>query len=531
MTGEPRLGTVLLVVPENGYYAGFHGLAQTEPLGIEFVAGAITDLVDQVLIHDDRVCPGEWREVIRRTPPDLIGVSCQYTADVPAVRALVTKLHEETGGDVPIVVGGHHIGLRPADLFVPEVTAIVCGPGEQPFRDIVVALAGKRSLRQVKDVVYRDRQGQFISNVGAMVISPSVRYESAAMDARPYPRRDLVAQYRSHYHLHYYPGVYSIEMARGCRFRCTFCSVWQHHHGTFEVEPVDRTIAELAAQPPGYTVMVDDLAFSNVDDTMRLADAMISNGLKKRYWAQVRADNVSPKDPKFRKAHHKMFERLAQAGLDMVLIGLESFDPAELKRVNKGLAPARNIEALKVLKDLDIKLMGAQIVFPDWDIADFDRTIELNQRLGVEVPQFTILTPLPGTPDYQKAVESGKMLTQEPAYFDFYHSVLPTKLPLPEFYRQISRLYRETGWWATSTPSSGVGAGTSTGLSARSGITANSETAKRGTRMMLRDLREGWTTLPAVQKYAKKMEVLRDETVHLKRLEQSDLHRVHAPNA
>jgi hypothetical protein len=156
--------------------------------------------------------------------------------------------------------------------------------------------------------------------------------------------------------------------------------------------------------------------------------------------------------------------------------------------------------------------MGAQIVFPDSDVADFDRTIEINQKLGIEVPQFTILTPLPGTTDYHRAVESGKLLTLEPAYYDFYHSVLPTKLPLPEFYSQISRLYRETGWWK---PAAG-----------KDGAPANSDTARRGTKMMLRDLREGWTTLEAVQTYANRMEVLRDEKVHLARLEQSDLHRV-----
>jgi radical SAM superfamily enzyme YgiQ (UPF0313 family) len=514
MNREPRLGTVLLVVPENGYYAGFHGLALTEPLGVEFVAGAITDLVDRVVIHDDRVDTGGWRELIRQTPPSLIGVSCQYTADVPTVRALIADIHEATGGDVPIVVGGHHIGLRPSDLFVPEVSAIVRGPGEQPMRDIVRTLAQGKSLKGVREIYYRDSQGHFVSNAGFIPMSPSVKYDSAEMNARPFPRRDLVAQYRSHYHLHYYPGTYSIEMARGCRFRCTFCSVWQHHHGTFEVESAERTIKELAEQPSTYTVIVDDLAFSDVALTNRLIDGIKANGIKKRYWAQIRADNVSPKNPAKRKEHHRMFERLAEAGLDTVLIGLESFDPAELKRVNKGLAPERNVEALRVLRDLDIKVMGAQIVFPDWDVADFDRTIELNQTLGIEVPQFTILTPLPGTPDYQRAVASGKMLTEEPAYFDFYHSVLPTRLPLPEFYTQISRLSRETGWW-TTTPG-------------QSGLSANSETAKRGTRMLLRDLREGWTNLSAVQSYAKKMDVLRDPTVHLQRLSHSALHRVMA---
>jgi radical SAM superfamily enzyme YgiQ (UPF0313 family) len=260
-------------------------------------------------------------------------------------------------------------------------------------------------------------------------------------------------------------------------------------------------------------VIVDDLAFSDMDRASQLADGLIGRGIQKRYWAQVRADNVSPKDPARRKRHHAAFERLAEAGLDMVLIGLESFDAAELKRVNKGSTVERNVAAIEVLRDLGVKVMGAQIVFPNWDIADFDRAIEVNQRLGIEVPQFTILTPLPGTPDYERALQRGELLTLEPAYYDFYHSVLATKLPLAEFYRQISRLYRETGWWATA-PGDGKRA------------LANSATAKRSTTMLLRDVREGWTDLTAVKAYAGRMEVLRDERIHLRRLEDSDLYRV-----
>src|SRR5579883_1181746 len=119
------LDTVLLIVPQNGYYTGFQGLVQTEPLGIEFVAGAVTPVVKQVLIHDDRIRPGGWREKIAKHPPSMIGVGCQYTADVPTAKRLIQALREEVGWDVPIIVGGHHIGLRPSDLFIPEVTAIV----------------------------------------------------------------------------------------------------------------------------------------------------------------------------------------------------------------------------------------------------------------------------------------------------------------------------------------------------------------------------------------------------------------------
>ncbi|HLY63966.1 MAG TPA: cobalamin B12-binding domain-containing protein, partial [Chloroflexota bacterium] len=133
------LDNVLLIVPQNGYYTGFQGLVQTEPLGIEYVAGAVSELAKDVRIHDDRIRPGGWKDKVRQHPPDMVGIGCQYTADVPVVKQLAREVREMVGPDVPIVIGGHHIGLRPADVFMPEVAAVVRGPGEEPFREIVKA--------------------------------------------------------------------------------------------------------------------------------------------------------------------------------------------------------------------------------------------------------------------------------------------------------------------------------------------------------------------------------------------------------
>ncbi len=500
----PCLDSVLLIEPMNGYYAGFHGLAQTEPLGLEFVAGAVTDMVREVRIHDDRIEPGDWRQLIAASAPDLVGVACQYTADVGIVRALVRDVRAMVGPDVPIIVGGHHIGLRPEDMFIPEVTAIVCGPGEEPFQDVVRAWGTRRSLEDVRSIWYQDSSGRFISNVEPFKISPRFRYNAPAMNERPQPRRDLVARFRDGYYFYYYPRVYSVETARGCRYRCSFCSVWQHHRGEFEVQSPDRTVADLASLPPSYVLFVDDLAFSDIDGTNDMVDEILRLELKHRYWAQIRADNVWPRSVEKRPKHQATFAKLAEAGLDMTLIGLESFDPKELKRVNKGSTAEQNIRAIEILHSLGVRIWGAQIVFPEWDVEDFDRTIEINQQLQIDVPQFTILTPLPGTPDYERALKERALRTLEPGMFDFFHSPFPTKLPLEKFYSEISRMYKETGWWARSP----------------SGEFINRGVAIRSTECMMRDLAEGRTNRAAIQRLGQNFENLQNEQMHLDRLKQ-----------
>jgi hypothetical protein len=50
-----------------------------------------------------------------------------------------------------------------------------------------------------------------------------------------------------------------------------------------------------------------------------------------------------------------------------------------------------------------------------------------------------VLTPLPGT-DLAQEVEA-QLLTRNYDFFDLLHTVLPTELPLKDFYRELSRLY------------------------------------------------------------------------------------------
>jgi len=506
------LDNVLLIVPQNGYYTGFQGLVQTEPLGIEYVAGAASDLAKNVQIHDDRIRPGGWRDKVRHNPPDLVGIGCQYTADVPVVKKLAQEVRELVGPDVPIIVGGHHIGLRPADAFTAEISAIVRGPGEQPFRELVKAWGSKRSFEDVREIWYRDAGGEYVANMDPIKIRPHFKYNSPIMDERPQPRRDLVEEFRDDYFFLFYPKVYSVETARGCRYRCSFCSVWNHHQGEYLVESPNRTVAEIASLPSGYINFVDDLAFSDIDGAGELADELLRLKINKRYWAQIRADNVWPKSVEKRKKHQAVFEKLAEAGLDMVLMGLESFDPAELKRVNKGSTVEQNVRAIEFLRSIGVKIWGAQIVFPEWDVADFDKTIEINRKLGIEVPQYTILTPLPGTPDYERALRDGTLLTLEPGMYDFFHSVFKTKLPLARFYTEIARLYKETGTWAVNAD----------------GAVANQELASRAARGIFRDIKEGRTVPTAVRAFKERFEVLRNEQVHLSRLAQTALNQVGA---
>jgi hypothetical protein len=93
------------------------------------------------------------------------------------------------------------------------------------------------------------------------------------------------------------------------------------------------------------------------------------------------------------------------------------------------------------LHDLEIDIYASFILRPEFDQADFAALRQYCRQLDLNFASFAVLTPLPGT-DLYEAVSS-QMITHNYEYFDFNHTLLPTSLPLKEFYGEYYRLYRE----------------------------------------------------------------------------------------
>ncbi len=125
-----------------------------------------------------------------------------------------------------------------------------------------------------------------------------------------------------------------------------------------------------------------------------------------------------------------------------VFLGLEKIDDAGLSSVNKSNSAANNDRAIEILQDLDVGYTPNFIVDPDWDYEDFDKLKRWVDRTGAYNAAYSILTPLPST-DLWDEVEA-KVNTKDWELFDISHTVLPTRLPIDEFYRQYAGLWRHS---------------------------------------------------------------------------------------
>ena len=91
---------------------------------------------------------------------------------------------------------------------------------------------------------------------------------------------------------------------------------------------------------------------------------------------------------------------------------------------------------------LGIDIYASFIVRPEFTASDFAALRDYCRELDLSFVSCAVLTPLPGTDLYAEVRD--RLVTDDPAYFDFIHTLLPTTLPLETFYREHHDLYAKT---------------------------------------------------------------------------------------
>ncbi|MDY7039357.1 MAG: radical SAM protein [Chloroflexota bacterium] len=413
---------VLLVQPaESPGSVGFRKLARPEPLALEILAAALLD-EHEVRILDLRVDP-DLKGALCDFQPDVVGVT-GYTVDVPSMLRVCRQVKEESP-QITTVVGGYHATLCPQDFNCVWVDVIVAGEGEETMSELVRALERGEDLHAIPGLVLRDDGEQ---------VTTGTRPLLTALDSSPLPARELTAAYRDQYHFQFWPSHAAMETARGCPYRCKFCSVWVFHRKRCRFKSPERVLAELRTMTGDIVCFVDDNFFQRLPNAERIADMIRSEGLKFKYWIQARSDSIVRRPD--------LVEKWASIGLSTVLVGFEKYREDELDDLDKRCSVRTNEEAARILRANGVDIWGAFIVDPQWERPDFDALIEYVRRLKISFPQFTVLTPLPGTDFFREKFQ--ELTTGNYEMFDFLHSVLPTRLPIQEFYENMARLYDST---------------------------------------------------------------------------------------
>ena len=417
---------LLVQPPPPPDYIGFRRTAMPEPLALESI-GAFAEADHDVRLLDLRL-GDDLQATLDEFQPDLVGVTC-LTTEVYSAQDVLKKVKAWRPGAFTIT-GGLHASLLPADFQADYVDALVIGEGEMTFKDLLEALGdapAKRApeaLAKVDGLAWRRPGGEWVFNPDRKLL-PS-------LDVLPMPARHLAERYAAEYFFLFDKPHTIIATSRGCPFKCNFCSVWKFYHKKCRYQSAERVVAEVENAKTRTISFVDDNFLANVPRAHKIADIIRERGIKKEFGMQARTDTIS--------RHPDLLKKWREVGLETILIGFESASQEKLDSVAKGATIEQNEKAMDILNSLGIHMWGAFIVDPQFTREDFKQLKAYREEKSIIYPQFTILTPLPGTDLYRERYN--ELVTHDYRLFDALHAVLPTRLPREEFYKEFAGLYR-----------------------------------------------------------------------------------------
>ena len=257
-------------------------VALPEPLHLEMVAATVPN--HDVRILDMRL-DGNLDSALRKFWPEMVAVTA-LTTEVYAAQNILKQV-KAFSTDIFTVVGGHHATLMPQDFFIPQVDAIALGEAELMFGQLTQAVADRRGLNSVPNIIWQDRDGQFVHN--------SQSHANVDMDILPMPRRDLTESYRHEYFFLFDKPDTSMATSRGCPYRCNFCSVHEFYHGRCRQMSPYRVVQEIVAIGTRHITFIDDNFLLNNLRENTIADIIKHENLKMKLPYHIRYPTTPPK--------------------------------------------------------------------------------------------------------------------------------------------------------------------------------------------------------------------------------------------
>lgn len=275
---------------------------------------------------------------------------------------------------VPVVLGGPHTFFH-AEEAEAHVDAVALGEGETHWPQILADAARGRLQRRY--------EGRPLPSLAGL----------------PVPRYDLLDL------RHYGPfRTYTVVSSRGCPFRCDFCSERFLLGEEYRCRPVPEVIAEIQQSGARNLLFGDSNFGGKRSHAMALMEALIP--LRVRWsalWSSYLCNDTE-------------FLDLAQrSGLLHVNLGFESVDPETLARMNKRFNKvSRYGEMLANLRRRGLSYSLNFIFGCDGEPAGaVSTTLAFLEQHKVPVAYFNILTPVKGTPLFDRLQGQGRILDEQ----------------------------------------------------------------------------------------------------------------------
>lgn len=300
-------------------------------------------------------------------------------------RALDLSAYAKSKGVECVIIGGPHVMTCDTTFLQGKGVSFAISEAENVWKQVLRDAAKS----QLEDVYGQERR--WAPKLSNLVINPPPAHELE----------------------NYWAPMLGIYPVRGCPYSCSFCSVIKISGRKVRSEGIDSTIQSLRlARKNGIdTIMFVSDNFNKFPYVHDLLDEIQKEKLGIRFFCQC--DTQISKEP-------DLIENLARAGCFEIFVGVESFDRETLKNARKfHNRPADYKHIVNACDEVGIRTHFSNIIgFLGQTRNDVGQHLDYLKELRPKVASFYILTPIPGTEQYDAYMNSGLVEERNMDRFD-----------------------------------------------------------------------------------------------------------------
>jgi magnesium-protoporphyrin IX monomethyl ester (oxidative) cyclase len=376
-----------------------------EPLGLLYIAAVCKRYGYNISVIDafaEKISAEQLKAIIAKEQPDVVGFT-SFVSNGDVIYELGRWIKSEFP-KIVVVFGNVQASVYAESYLRNNCCHIVVhGEGEFVFLNLLNILRKKQNdFSNVPSISYLEN-GKFITTSGPTIVEN--------LSELPFPDRDALNQ-----KLYNIPAISNMPYigrkncigkhmftSRGCPFSCTFCVVPNKRNQRFN--SIDNVVNEIEVlikkYSADYIFIMDPIFISNKKRVIDICKDIKRRKLNFKWGCEGHIGFID----------QELVEEMESAGCYDISFGIESGVQRLLDIVKKGNCLGRIEEAIKTVKNnTEIKVSGLFILgLPGEAYQDTLQTINFAKRLPLDMAQFSILVPYPGSPIFYELSEKGEI--------------------------------------------------------------------------------------------------------------------------
>ncbi|MEM3897481.1 MAG: radical SAM protein [Nitrososphaerota archaeon] len=397
--------------------------ASGPPLGLAYLAAVAEEQGWKVRIIDgltEGLSMQDIAGIIRSLQPEVAGI----TATTPAIYDAyeIARIVKEHSPNSLVLLGGPHATFMAHEVLeeCPYIDVVVRGEAEETLKEILERIERGGDLSGVAGITYR---------AGDRIRENPPRGLIDDLDSLPIPAYNLLPMEKYVVDRVRYAAIVT---SRGCPYGCIFCSSSLQFGKRWRAHSPERVLEELMILRYDYGAreieFLDDTFTLKMSRAEEISRMIVSEGLDISWSASSRVNTFS----------RSLGEDMRRAGAHTIYFGIESGSDKTLRLIGKGITRRQAMDAVKAARNSGLNALGSFIIgFPHEGEEDIRATIRFADKVGVDLAQFTIATPYPGTRLWEMAVKENLLLTRNWRKFTTLDVVMRSLYLTPERIKKL----------------------------------------------------------------------------------------------